>query len=85
MISFRPSSTFRKFRNVTLKQYVFYGFIFLFGFVYQPNWVRDNFWLKAEFYGSLPFQFPYTLFLITYSFLSVCASILAVRVIKRNL
>jgi hypothetical protein len=85
MISFGLSSPFRKFRNVTSKQYVFYGFIFLFGFVYQPNWVRDNFWVKAEFYGSLPFQFPYTLFLMTYSFLSVCASILVVRAIKRNL
>ena len=74
-----------KFRRVTLKQYSFYGFIFFLGFVYQPNWVRENFWLKADFYSSLPFQFPFGLFLLTYSFLSMCASLLIVNAIKRNL
>jgi hypothetical protein len=74
-----------KFRSLTLKQYTFYGSIFLLGFVYQPNWVRDNFWLKADFYSALPFQFPYVLFLSIYSVLSMCASVLVVRAIKRNL
>jgi hypothetical protein len=78
-------SLLNKFRDITLKQYSFYGFIFLLGFVYQPNWVRDNFWLKADFYSALPFQFPYVLFLFVYSVLSVCASVLVVRAIKRNL
>jgi hypothetical protein len=74
-----------KSRKITLKQYSFYGSIFLLGFVYQPNWVRENFWLKADFYSSLPFQFPYVLFLLTYSLLSICVSLLFVNVIKRNL
>ena len=78
-------SFLNKFRSVTLRQYSFYGFILLLGFVYQPNWVRENFWLKADFYSSLPFQFPYGLFLLTYSFVTVCASVLLVKVIKRSL
>jgi hypothetical protein len=69
----------------TKKQIVFFALVFIYGFFFQPSWVVDNFWLKADFYSALPFQFPCVLFLFFYSVLSMCASVLVVRAIKRNL
>ena len=72
-------------RRDSFKQYFFYTVVFLFGFLHQPTWVRDNFWFKADFYDSLPFQFPYFLFLLIYSILSVGATWSAIQLVKRNL
>lgn len=74
-----------KFRVITFKQFSFYGAFFILGFVYQPNWVQENFWLKADFYSALPFHFPYGLFLFIYSLLSLSTSLLLVNAVKRNL
>jgi len=72
-------------KRINLKQYFFYILVFLVGFLYQPNWVHNNFWLKAEFYDSLPFHFPYILFLLIYSILSVGATWSFIQGIKRYL
>jgi hypothetical protein len=69
----------------TVKQSTFYAFIFLFGFIYQPNWVYENFWSKAEFYQSLPFQFPYFGYILIYSFLSTGLVFYLVKFVKRHL
>ncbi len=72
-------------KRLSFKQYSFYAVVFLFGFLHQPNWVIDNFWLKADFYDSLPFQFPYVLFLFIYSILLVGVTWTVIQWIKRNL
>ena len=61
---------------------VFYVLVFLFGVVYQPNWVVNNFWLKADFYEDIPFQVPYLVFLITYSSLNTIFVWFLVKFIK---
>ena len=71
--------------KVTKKQMVFYVLVFLFGLVYQPNWVLDNFWLKADFYDDIPFQVPYLVFLIIYSYLSLIFVWYVVKFVKKNL
>ncbi len=71
--------------KVTKKQMVFYVLVFLFGLVYQPNWVLDNFWLKADFYEDIPFQVPYLVFLIIYSYLSLIFVWYVVKFVKKNL
>ena len=74
-----------KLRQATFKQYCFYTVIFLFGFVYQPTWVSDNFWFKADFYDSLPFQFPYFLYLGIYSAISVALTFQIIKLVKKHL
>jgi len=71
--------------KVTKKQMVFYVLVFLFGLIYQPNWVLDNFWLKADFYDDIPFQVPYLVFLIIYSYLSLIFVWYVVKFVKKNL
>jgi hypothetical protein len=71
--------------KVTKKQMVFYVLVFLFGLVYQPNWVLNNFWLKADFYDDIPFQVPYLVFLIIYSYLSLIFVWCVVKFVKKNL
>ena len=71
--------------SVTKKQMAFYVFVFLFGLVYQPNWVLDNFWLKADFYEDIPFQVPYLVFLIIYSYLNTIFVWYLVKFIKKYL
>ena len=70
---------------ISKKQMVFYVFVFLFGLVYQPNWVLDNFWLKADFYEDIPFQVPYLVFLVIYSFLTMIFTWYVVKFIKKFL
>lgn len=72
-------------KNLTKTQVIFYFLVFAFGFVYQPNWVRENFWLKAEFYDDIPFNVPYLAFLIIYSFLSTLLVWYLVKFAKKNL
>jgi hypothetical protein len=71
--------------KATKKQMVFYVFAFSFGLVYQPNWVINNFWLKADFYDDIPFQVPYLVFLIIYSFLNTIFIWYLVKFVKKYL
>ncbi len=71
--------------EVTKKQMMFYVLVFLFGLVYQPNWVLDNFWLKADFYDDIPFQVPHLVFLIIYSYLNLIFVWYVVKFIKKFL
>jgi hypothetical protein len=70
---------------LTKKQMVFYALVFLFGLVYQPNWVVNNFWLKADFYDDIPFQVPYLVFLIIYSYLNLIFVWYVVKLVKKYL
>ena len=59
------------------------GFIFLLAFFYQPNWVYENFWGKADFYDSLPFTVPYLVFLFIYAVITTSLAELGIRFIKK--
>ena len=59
------------------------SFTFLLGFIYQPNWVYNNFWFKADFYDSIPFTVPYWSFLLIYSILSTVLVEVLIRFIKK--
>ena len=59
------------------------GFVFLSAFFYQPNWVYENFWSKADFYDSLPFELPYLVFLLVYAGISTALAELGIRFIKK--
>jgi len=56
---------------------------FLFGLIYQPVWVYNNFWFRADFYDSIPFTIPYWTFLLIYSIISTLFVELIIRLIKR--
>ena len=56
---------------------------FLVAMVYQPNWVYENFWSKAYFYDSIPFNFPYLGFILIYSVLATAVFELFIRFIKK--
>ena len=72
-------------KQMTLKQAVFYIFIFVIGLIYQPVWVYENFWSKARFYDSLPFEFPYVGLILIYSSLSTYLIFLSVKLAKKHL
>jgi hypothetical protein len=59
------------------------GFIFLIAFFYQPNWVYENFWSKADFYDSLPISVPYLAFLLVYAAIATGIAELGIRFIKK--
>ena len=56
---------------------------FLTAMLYQPNWVYENFWSKADFYDSIPFTVPYLAFLIIYSVITTSLAELGIRFIKK--
>ena len=56
---------------------------FLSAMLYQPNWVYENFWSKADFYNSIPFNVPYLAFLLIYSAITTGMAELAIRFIKK--
>ena len=56
---------------------------FLVAMLYQPNWVYENFWSKADFYDSIPFTVPYLAFLIIYSSITTVLAELGIRFIKK--
>lgn len=72
-------------RALTKKEIGFYSLVFLSGLVYQPNWVYDNFWGKADFYDSLPFTVYYWQFGLVYSIILVPVVWIFIRAIKRYL
>ena len=59
------------------------GFVFLIAFFYQPNWVYENFWSKADFYDSLPFTVPYLVFLSIYAAITTALAELGISFIKK--
>jgi hypothetical protein len=56
---------------------------FLFGLIYQPVWVYNNFWFRADFYDSIPFTVPYWSFLLIYSLISTAFVELVIRFVKK--
>ena len=58
-------------------------FIFLSAMLYQPTWVYENFWSKADFYDSMPFTVPYLAFLLIYSAITTSLAELGIRFIKK--
>ena len=72
-------------KKPTIKQSIFYSFIFFSGVVYQPIWVYENFWYRAEFYDSLPFAFPYSGFILVYAAVFTYSTSLFVNFAKRFL
>lgn len=70
---------------VDKKQIVFFALVFIFGFLFQPRWVIDNFWLKADFYDDIPFRVPYLVFLALYAFLNTLFVWCVVKFVKKHL
>lgn len=56
---------------------------FLIAFFYQPNWVYENFWSRADFYDSIPFTVPYLIFLFVYASITTALAELGIRFVKR--
>ena len=56
---------------------------FLVAMAYQPNWVYENFWSKADFYDSIPFTVPYLVFLVAYSSITTGLAELYIRFVKK--
>ena len=56
---------------------------FLSAMVFQPNWVYENFWSKADFYDAIPFTVPYLAFLFIYSAITTGLAELGIRFIKK--
>jgi hypothetical protein len=57
--------------------------IFIISFFYQPNWVYENFWGKANFYDPLPFTVPYLVFLFVYAFIATALAESGIRFVKK--
>jgi hypothetical protein len=58
-------------------------FTFLFSLVFQPNWVLDNFWYKADFYDSIPFSVSFIAFLLVQASLTTLWAEIVIRFIKK--
>jgi hypothetical protein len=71
--------------TVNKKQIVFFALVFIYGFLFQPRWVIDNFWLKADFYNDIPFRVPYLAFLALYAFLNTLFVWYVVKFVKKYL
>ena len=56
---------------------------FVSAFIYQPMWVYENFWSKADFYESIPFDVPYFVFVLTYASITTAVAELVIRFIKK--
>jgi hypothetical protein len=59
------------------------GAVFLASMLFQPNWVYENFWSKADFYNSIPFTVPYLVFLVIFSSITTGLAELGIRFIKK--
>lgn len=59
------------------------GLIFLVAFLYQPNWIYENFWSRADFYESLPFTVPFLVFQLVFAAIATSLAELGIRVIKK--
>jgi hypothetical protein len=70
-------------RNMNKTRITLLTTCFLVAMLYQPNWVYQNFWSKADFYNSLPFTVPFLVFLIIYASISTAIAELGIRFVKR--
>ena len=59
------------------------AFCALVSIFFQPNWVSDNFWYKAEFWDALPFNFPYMGFIFIYAAISTLLFDQLIRFVKK--
>ena len=57
---------------------------FILAMVYQPKWVYENFWSKADFYDSIPFTVPYFIFLLIYAETTTGCAELGFSFFKKN-
>jgi hypothetical protein len=57
--------------------------VFLVAFLYQPNWVYENFWSKADFYDAIPFTVPFIVFALIYASITTFLTELGIRFIKK--
>jgi hypothetical protein len=57
--------------------------VFLSSMLYQPNWVYENLWSKADFYSSIPFTVPFLAFLLFHSLISTTIVELGIRFVKK--
>ena len=64
--------------QISLLTVIFFG-----AFFYQPIWVYENFWSKADFYQVLPFTVPYLFFLTAYASISTAVAALGIRFVKK--
>ncbi len=51
----------------------------------QPSWVYNNFWAKADFYDSIPFNVPYFVYATVFALLATATFELAIRLVKKYL
>ena len=58
------------------------SFTFLFGFLYQPNWIYQNFYSNPRWVDDAWWSLNYPAFLFIYSVISVGFVELAIRLIK---
>lgn len=56
---------------------------FLVAMLFQPNWVYENFWSRADFYDSIPFNVPFLAFLFIYSAITTGLAELGIRFSKK--
>ena len=56
---------------------------FISAMLFQPNWIYENFWSKADFYGAIPFAVPFLAFLVIYSIITTALAELGIRFIKK--
>jgi hypothetical protein len=59
--------------------------IFVFSFFFQPSWFYDNFWAKADFYDSLPFEFPFIAYSLVAAVLGTLTCEGVIRFVKKYL
>jgi hypothetical protein len=57
--------------------------VFTFSFFWQPNWVLDNFWYKAEFYRDIPFHISFISFLVVQASLTTAIAEITIRWVKK--
>jgi hypothetical protein len=59
--------------------------VFTISFFVQPSWVYNNFWAKADFYGSIPFVVPYSVYATVAALLATATCEIAIRFVKKYL
>jgi hypothetical protein len=58
---------------------------FTISFFVQPSWVYNNFWVKADFYDSIPFVVPYFVYAAIAALLATATCEIAIRFVKKYL
>ena len=58
---------------------------FIISFFIQPNWFYENFWSKADFYDSIPFNVPFVAYSLVAAILGTLICEGAIRFVKKYL